>query len=230
MDGIHDLGGMQGFGPLESPDDTISYHEDWEGLVHSAFVATLGSGVHNIDEFRHAIERMKPEHYLNATYYDRWLIGVSTLAIEKGVVSPQELRDRTASISASEAAIPDRRDSDRIGELFDGVVDQYSTWREPKREPTFDLGDKVQVRNMHPDGHTRCPGYVRNVRGTITEHRGTHILPDAHAHGDEVAEPVYNVAFDLDELWEKGGDPGADGSKDVVRIELWESYLMEAED
>lgn len=229
MDGIHDMGGMQGFGPVDPDDDTGGYHADWEGLVHSAFVATLGSGVHNMDEFRHSIERMKPDHYLNAAYYDRWLIGVSTLAVEKGVISPRELRDRTASISSNEATVPDRRDPDRIEELIDGVVEQYSSRREQEQKPRFELGDEVQVRNMHPDGHTRCPGYVRNARGVVKQHRGTHTLPDAHAHGDEDAEPMYNVAFDLNELWDKHSEPGVGDSSEVIRIELWESYLEEVD-
>lgn len=227
MDGIHDLGGMQGFGPLE-PDDEGGYHEEWEGLVHSAFVGTLGSGVHNMDEFRHSIERMEPRHYLNAPYYDRWLVGISTLAVEKGVVSPEELRNRTEAIAAGEATVPERRDPDLIDDLIDGVVEKYSAWRD-EREPAFEPGDEVKVRNMHPKGHTRCPGYVRNARGTITEHRGTHTLPDAYAHGDEGAEPVYNVAFEMSELWGDDCESGEGGSEDVVRIELWESYLTEAD-
>lgn len=227
MDGIHDMGGMQGFGPVKSNDDTGGYHADWEGLVHSAFIATLGSGVHNIDEFRHSIERMKPDHYLNAAYYDRWLIGVSTLAVEKGVISPEELRDRTAAISAGEATVPDRRDPDRIKELIDGVIEQYTSRQEQEQGPKFELGDEVKVRNMHPDGHTRCPGYVRNARGIVKEYRGTHTLPDAHAHGNESVEAVYNVAFNLEELWDEDGERGAGDSNDIIRIELWESYLTE---
>jgi nitrile hydratase len=225
MDGIHDLGGMQGFAPVNPDDDVVGFHEQWEGLVHSAFVGTLGSGVHNMDEFRHAIERIEPRHYLNAAYYDRWLMGVSTLAVENGAISADELRERTAAMADGEATITERRDPTLIDDLIDGVVDAYSAWEED-REPAFESGDEVRVRHMHPDGHTRCPGYVRNARGTITDYRGTHTLPDAHAHGGGGAEPVYNVAFELNELWNDDGDGDSTGnSDDVVRIELWESYL-----
>lgn len=230
MDGVHDMGGMQGFGRVEPDDDTVGYHANWEGLVHSAFVATLGSGVHNMDEFRHSIERMRPNHYLNAAYYDRWLVGISTLAVENGLISPMELRDRTVAISSNETTVPDHRNPGRIEELIDGVVEQYSSRQEQEQEPTFELGDEVQVRNMHPDGHTRCPGYVRNARGVVKQHRGTHTFPDTHAHGDEEAEPMYNVAFDLNELWNEGNESEVDNSNDVIRIELWESYLREVDD
>jgi nitrile hydratase len=228
MDGIHDLGGMQGFGPVEPDDDTVGYHESWEGLAHSSFVGTMGSGAHTMEEFRHAIERMEPAHYLDAAYWDRWLVAVSTLAVEKEIFSPDALRERTEAFATGEATLPERRDPDRIEELLDGVAEAYSAWRD-EREPAFSPGDEVRVRNIHPDGHTRCPGYVRNARGTITEHRGTHTLPEALAHGGAKAEPVYNVAFDRRELWSDDPDPDPDAADDepadVIRVELWESYL-----
>lgn len=220
MDGIHDLGGMQGFSPVDPVDDVVGYHEEWEGLAHTAAIGTLGSGVHNMDEFRHAIERLEPAQYLNVAYYDRWLMAASTLAVEKGVLTPEELRERTEAIAAGEETVPDRRDPGRIDELIDGVVDAYDAWVD-EEEPAFDDGEDVRVRRVHPDGHTRCPGYVRGARGTIVDHRGTHTLPDAHAHGEDGAEPIYNVAFELDELW-----PERDGEESgVIHAELWESYL-----
>lgn len=228
MDGIHDLGGMQGFGPVEPHDDNVGYHDEWEGLVHSSFVGTMGSGLHTMEEFRHAIERMKPANYLTAAYWDRWLVGVSTLAVEKGAVSPAALRDRTEAFVAGEASLPERHDPELVDELLDGVADAYAAWRESQAsEPAFAPGDEVSVRNIHPDGHTRCPRYVRNARGTVTAHRGTHTLPEAHAHGGEGAESVYNVAFELSELWSDNSESEStnDSKGDVVRAELWERYL-----
>ena len=88
--------------------------------------------------------------------------------------------------------------------------------------PGFEPGDEVRVRNRHPEGHTRCPRYVRGVRGTVGAHRGTHLLPDASARGEDDAEPLYNVRFEAADLW------GADHTDaDAVHIELWESYLTE---
>lgn len=219
MDGIHDVGGMQGFAPVDPVDDVAGYHEDWEKLAHSAAICTLGSGVHNMDEFRHAIERLNPGRYLNVAYYDRWLMAASTLAVEKGLISPQELRERTEAIVAEEAKVPKQNDPVRFDEIVDGVIDAYDAWRDGE-EPAFEAETQVRVRREHPHGHTRCPGYVRGARGTVVDHRGTHTLPDAHAHGEDGAEPIYNIAFELDELW-----PDRDGEGGVIHVELWESYL-----
>ena len=92
MDGIHDVGGMQGFAPVDPVDDVVGYHEDWEKLAHSAAICTLGSGVHNMDEFRHAIERLNPDRYPTVAYYDRWLMAAPTLAAANGLISTQALR------------------------------------------------------------------------------------------------------------------------------------------
>ena len=73
MDGIHDVGGMDGFGPLppDEPDDASPFHEAWEGRVYALFVAGLASGAFSLDEFRFAIERLDPDRYLEASYYER---------------------------------------------------------------------------------------------------------------------------------------------------------------
>ncbi|MDY6819550.1 MAG: nitrile hydratase subunit beta [Halobacteriales archaeon] len=227
MDGVHDLGGMDGFGspPIE-PDEPV-FHHDWEGLVYAAFVATLGNGCYNMDEFRHSIERMPPTDYLESSYYDRWLTGITRLLLEHDVITPAEFTDRIETVEADgpslvgEAIEADREidDATLLDELFAGVAEAYDTNR-AEQEPAFEVGDRVRVRNIHPEGHTRCPRYVRRSAGTIEAIRGTHVLPDANAHGDERAEPVYNVAFDGTELW---GEHGRD--RDSVHLDLWESYL-----
>lgn len=224
MDGIHDVGGMQGFAAVDPVDDVVGYHEEWEKLAHSAAICTLGSGVHNMDEFRHAIERLTPDRHLNVAYYDRWLMAASTLAVEKGVISPQKLSDRTEAIATGDAEVPQRNDPDRFDEILDGVIDAYDVWRD-RKQPAFETDDQVRVHREHPQGHTRCPGYVRGARGTIVSHRGTHTLPDAHAHGQDGAEPVYNIAFELDELW-----PDRDSDGGIIHAELWESYLEEIDE
>ena len=40
----------------------------------------------NLDEFRDAIERIPPEEYLAASYYERWLKGIEMLLVEKGAL------------------------------------------------------------------------------------------------------------------------------------------------
>ena len=96
MDGVHDLGGMQGFGPVEREENEPVFHADWEAAVLAMMRAAGSRGLFNIDEFRHGIERMAPAHYLRATYYEKWLDGVTRVLVEKGVVGAEELAGRLA--------------------------------------------------------------------------------------------------------------------------------------
>jgi len=77
MDGIHDLGGRQGFGRVEH-DETV-FHADWERRVLGL---ALSSQEANVDAFRHAIERLDPVTYLTAGYFGRWLGALELLAHE----------------------------------------------------------------------------------------------------------------------------------------------------
>ncbi|MGH7786970.1 MAG: hypothetical protein ACRERC_08900, partial [Candidatus Binatia bacterium] len=57
MDGIHDLGGMNGFGPVAVEPDEPVFHEPWEAIafaLNALGIAVLGA--YNVDEYRHAIE------------------------------------------------------------------------------------------------------------------------------------------------------------------------------
>src|SRR5271154_580362 len=70
MNGIHDLGGMQGFGPVVREKDEPVFHAEWERRTFGLLTATLALQRWNIDEFRHAIERMGAAHYLESSYYE----------------------------------------------------------------------------------------------------------------------------------------------------------------
>lgn len=222
MNGIHDVGGMDGFDglPPDEPDDASPFHEQWEGRVYALFVAGIASGVFNLDEFRHALEQHDPVFYLETPYYERWLTGIESLLLDAGVIDRDELADRVEDFEHDDADIT-HGPGPSLDELTEGVADVYQTEREPV-DPAFEPSEEIRVRNRHPSGHTRCPQYVRGVRGTIDAHRGTHVLPDASARGEERAEPLYNVAFEASDLW---GDEHTDA--DTVHIELWESYLTE---
>lgn len=91
MSRINDVGGMQGFPPIEREGDEPAFHADWEAHVFAMNRALLGHGVYNLDEFRDAIERMPPQEYLAASYYERWLHAIVTLLAEKGIYTEREL-------------------------------------------------------------------------------------------------------------------------------------------
>jgi nitrile hydratase subunit beta len=164
----------------------------------------LRRGIHNIDEHRHAIERIPPARYLDSSYYERWLDAIETMAIEKGLVSREEIVARGAEPStlAPTAKSPVKNAASRT-------------------RARFRAGDGVIGRNINPRGHTRLPRYVRGKRGTVMCDWGLFVTPDLNAHGvPRILQHVYNVRFEGRELW----GPGAPHN-DELRIDLWEDYL-----
>ena len=95
MDGIHDLGGLEGFGPVEVEPDEPVFHEDWERRTFRLSARGRDGLRYSGGAFRHSIERMDPGHYLTSSYYEHWLTGISTLIVEAGSVTADEL-DRRA--------------------------------------------------------------------------------------------------------------------------------------
>jgi hypothetical protein len=155
MDGVHDLGGMQGFGPVEREQNEPTFHAAWEAVVLAMQHAGRLGLLYNIDEFRHGIERMAPAHYLRATYYEKWLEGMTRVLLEKGVVGAEELTARQvffeqkldAPATAAFPGPPRPRGASRPASLMDFI-------RETGAPPRFGPGDAVLTRAMHPHGHT----------------------------------------------------------------------------
>ncbi|WP_284059131.1 SH3-like domain-containing protein [Streptomyces sp. AS02] len=90
---INDVGGVEGFGPVDTADDSEPFHADWEARVFGLMNALRAQGVFNLNEFRDAIESMPPGEYLAASYYERWFAAIRTLLERKGVIEPGELDD-----------------------------------------------------------------------------------------------------------------------------------------
>lgn len=233
MNGVHDMGGMHGFGAV--PEDDALFHADWEQHMYALNRLLLIAGVYNGHESRHATERMDPARYLSLDYFERWLESKTALAIEKGVLTERGVEQRTAAIAAGERSLESVEpppDADPItaaearGAIRTGVTERdadtlcSSAPVQPHHTPRFEPGQTVTVRTIHPAGHTRCPRYVRGATGTIESITGVFELPDASAHGEEYAEPCYAVRFSLRELW---GPERPD--TDHLTLDLWESYL-----
>lgn len=225
MNGVHDLGGMHGFGPVRREENEPWFHADWEKHVFAIRRATMAQGLYNLDEFRHGIERMDPAHYLASSYYEHWLASVETLLIEKGVVTKEELDARTAFFREHPAAaLPEREDPALVDRVLAGgpVIGVAQPQRVTRCR--FQVGDRVVTRNIHPKGHTRLPRYARGKRGVITRIHGLLPLPDANAHGlGEQPQPVYSVRFESTELWGDAAEPHTS-----VYLDLWEGYLEPA--
>jgi nitrile hydratase beta subunit len=207
MDGIHDLGGMQGFGPVEVEADEPVFHQPWEGRTFALAGLALMAGGFNTPMFRHAIERMDPVHYLDSSYYEHWLTAVATLLVESGTIARHELEARAGRFPLSGRVAVTTGDGDE------------RRWTTVTR---FAVGDAVRVRDSHFGGHTRCPRYVRRRRGTVVRVGETAPVPEIEAHRRErVLEQTYTVRFEVAELW--GEAPGRQNA--AVHVDLYDGYL-----
>jgi nitrile hydratase subunit beta len=223
MDGIHDLGGMHGFGRVEREENEPVFHAPWERTVVAIFGAVRGAGLINTDEFRHAIERMDPAHYLAASYWERWLDGMVRLLSEKGLIDRVEVDILTDRLRIEPDASPPRPPSAPSIAMSEHRPPATS-FRESTARPRFTVGDAVMTAVDHRSGHTRLPRYVRGRRGVVVARRGVHVFPDANAHGlGEEPQHVYGVRFTGAELWGPAAEPNQ-----AVHIDLWESYLQPA--
>jgi nitrile hydratase len=207
VDGVHDLGGMEDFGPVVVEREERVFHSPWEGRVFAIGGILTVQGLASTNTVRHAIERMDPEHYLRSPYFEHWLTAFATLLVERGVLTREELAARSG------ATFPLSRSS------------QAPPWsRGSRRGSRFAVGERVRARETHPRGHTRCPRYVRGKRGVVDRCDGAFMLPDADVHGENPPiESTYSVRFDAVELWGAEAESCA-----AVSVGLWESYLEPA--
>src|SRR5258707_8067928 len=141
MDGMHDRGGGRGFGRARYSLKAQTFHEPGEKGVNALYSLAVKLGIFNMAEYRHAIERMEPRHYLSASYYERSLTSLATLCVEKGIVTREELDQRAQGhFPLSSPSAPGR-----------GNV---------AGRQRLKAGDRVRVRTDYVPGHVRMPGYI----------------------------------------------------------------------
>lgn len=205
MDGVHDMGGRQGFGPVRFAQGAPVFHDSWEARANALYAICARKGLINMDEYRHAIERMEPRHYLSAGYYERSLTGLATLLVEKGFTTHDELQ----ALAGGEfpLALP-------IGPGRANRSDRSS----------FKPGDLVRVRAEYVSGHVRMPAYIRGKTGIVHAVSPPFPFPDAHAHGIHAEdEPTYDVRFRAEDLWPEASESSA------IYVAVFESYLEPGE-
>ena len=221
MNGPHDMGGMHGFGPVVREENEPVFHEPWERTVYGMQRAIRVRGLINIDESRHGIERMPPGEYLAASYYERWLSSLERNLVDKGIITRQELEERTALLREHPGTPTPQREDPKLIALMNEPVSLQELYQREGAAPRFAAGDRVVARNVHPTGHTRLPRYARGKRGTIHAVRGCYVFPDTNAHGQgEQPQPMYTVCFEGAELWGPSSEP-----RERVFIDMWEPYL-----
>jgi nitrile hydratase subunit beta len=202
MDGMHDLGGKQGFGRVKYP--SPPHDETWEPLVRALSAFAMRKRIYNMDEMRHAIERMDPRYYLAAPYYERHLTAVATLLVEKDVITREELE------ALAGGAFP--------------LSSPIGPGRLPAPPQSFAVGEKVRVKNEFVPGHVRMPGYIRGKTGTVVGISPVYPFPDAAGHGMQAPmEPTYDVRFRTRDLWPDNCDDA------LNHVGVFQSYLEKVE-
>ena len=217
MNGVHDLGGLQGFGPIEPEPQSREpvFHASWEERVFALTLASGMLGQWNIDQSRYARERQHPVDYLQNSYYESWLAGLLTLLQDHKLVSPEEILSGKMTERINKAL---KNRVATASQVPDILARGSPTEVEAEDSPGFAVGDKVRVRVRSRRGHTRMPAYVRGQIGTVALYHGAHIFPDDNARGIRHGQHLYNICFDAAELWENGSGQ--------VHVDLWQDYLQ----
>lgn len=224
MNGVHDLGGMHGFGAVDVEDDT-AFHADWERRVFGLQMQMILRGAPmNLDEARFDVESLDPAFYLSAGYWERWLVANERRLVRRGILTERELEERRRQLEDNPRmplpSNPDRAFADRA---VDNQFRFFRTSREVGIAPRFACGDTILTRNVHSTAHTRLPRYARGRRGVIERVYAAFDLPELAAKGAKRPERLYAVRFDAQELWGDSAEPSSS-----VCLDLWESYLRPA--
>ena len=224
MNGVHDMGGMQGFGPVRPEANEPLFHAPWEREALAITVAMGACGQWNIDISRSARESLPPAQYLGSTYYAIWLAGLEKLMLQRGMVSATELQTG----QAHNPPLPGVRRLD-AAQTAQALAQGTASTRAIDRQPRFTVGQRVRARQIHPSGHTRLPRYVRGHTGTVERVHGAHVFPDTRV-GRTVppfvddAHWLYTVVFDGQDLWGSSASTGL-----LVSVDAWEPYLEAVE-
>jgi len=215
VNGIHDMGGMHGFGPVAPEADEPWFHAPWERRAFALTLAMGATGQWNLDQSRFARESLPPAQYLASSYYRIWLAALGRLMVERGLVTAEELADgrMRQPPSGTVAAL--------AAERVESVLAAGSaTVRPTVTTARFAIGAAVRTRSINPPSHTRLPRYCRGKSGIVTKVHGAHVFPDANARGEgEQPQWLYAVRFDASELW------GTDTTAAAVHVDCWEPYL-----
>ena len=218
MDGVHDMGGMHGFGKVEPEQDEPVFHDDWEARTFALCGAMLYTGAWCVDERRFAREQLPPDIYLASSYYKKWELGLEKQLTELGLAGTDEL-------AAGHALRPGKPLKRKLSAAEVPAIVTRGSFARPAQKPArFKAGDRVRTKNIHPRTHTRLPRYARNKIGVVEALRGCHVFPDTVAIGKgENPQWLYTVLFDGRELWGESAEPSL-----KVSIEAFEPYLEPA--
>ncbi len=220
MNGIHDMGGMHGMGPIQVEKNEPVFHERWEARTYAMTRAIGAWRKWNIDTGRYHIEIIPPADYLRMSYYEKWFVRMVDLLVKTGLITAKEAetgKPDAGSAKQMPPLTPDRVPATALNRNIPSSVD-------PAIAPRFHAGQIVRARNIHPTGHTRLPRYARGKTGRIDRDHGVHNFPDANAHGlGPKRQHCYSVRFAARELWGDQASP-----HDFIYLDLWDDHLESA--
>ena len=219
MNGIHDMGGIQGLGAIVHEENEPVFHARWEARAFALLFALGAFRKWTLDGFRHQIEQIPPADYLRMPYYAKWIEALDGLMVKSGMVTHAELESGKAAAGSAKATPA------MTLETVPTVVQKGGpTNRDVAATAHFAAGARVRARNINPAGHTRLPRYARGKIGTVERDYGVFVFPDTNAHAlGEKPQHLYSVRFAAQELW---GDDAP--SRDTVFVDLWDDDLEPA--
>jgi nitrile hydratase len=219
MNGVHDMGGMHGMGPIMAEKDEPVFHHAWEGRIFAMNRAMGAWRKWNLDASRLSRELIPPAEYLRMSYYERFVAGLVELIVQSGLTTRAEIESGVPA-PGSGKAVPALTVDKAVALVAKGAAAS----RNVNVASRFHVGQRVRARNIHPVGHTRLPRYARGKSGTIDRDHGVFVFPDTNAHYlGEKPQHVYSVRFAARELWGEGAAP-----RDSVYVDLWDDYLEPA--
>ena len=219
MNGVHDMGGMQDFGPINPDRDEPVFHAPWEGRIVALNFALLAWGRWNLNVARAANEALPPADYLAMSYYQKWYVRMIEQLVRFGLTTRAEI-DSGMPASGSPRLTPPLAAASVPAWFAKG-----NPYTRNVRVPTkFQAGERVRARNINPPTHTRLPRYARGKIGIVQRDYGVFVFPDANAlFLGEKPQHLYSVRFSARELW---GDQAK--LNDSVYVDMWDDYLEPA--
>lgn len=216
MNGMHDVGGMDGFGPIDIEKNEPVFHHPWESKAFAMNMLMFGWRKWNVDKFRSSIEKLTPRQYLALSYYQRWVTSLADRGIEAALFTAEDVKAGHAAPGSPKLTPPIKAEM---------IPVRFKTPRNYARpvdtKPMYKVGDKIRTVTDSPEGHTRLPRYARGRDGVIIHYHGATVFADSSANGNENPQHLYAVRFSARELWGQQGDP-----RDSITLDLYEPYFQ----
>ena len=152
MDGMHDLGGREGFGPIDVDEAEIPFHHQWEGRMWGISKSTRQPDW-TIDWWRHVRELIDPVDYLTRPYYDSWAQTQIAAFIDSEVFTLDEI------VAGKSATPPIAQTSSMTTAEVIADSRSHASWydRDIEQAALFKVGDSVRARQLAIRQHTRLP-------------------------------------------------------------------------